>query len=105
MSASPLRVMLTSIAPRLGPKAASQSKDCLLHWLGATANVRDCKRRGRKVQQVLAGCPLMSARALCFHCGGYGVGVECAQVRAGFSHISRVGLCQVPVHTIGKSLR
>src|SRR5712692_6721863 len=72
---------------------------------GAAANVRDGKRRGGSVQQASAGCPLMTARACWFRCGEYGVGVESTQVRAGFRPISRIALCQVPIHTIGKSLR
>ena len=77
----------------------------LLHRAAAAANVRNDKGRGRSVQQALAGCPLMTARACWFRCGEYGVGVESTQIRAGFRPISRIALCQVRIHTIGKSLR
>src|SRR6266478_8074277 len=56
----------------------------LLHRAAAAANIRNGKRRGGSVQQALAGCPLMSARTCCFRCRRHGVGVECAQIRAGF---------------------
>src|SRR2546429_8626329 len=82
-----------------------RSRDCLPHRAGAAANVRNGKGCGGSVQQLSAGCPLMTARLRYFRCGDRGVGVQSPQIRAGFRPISRVGLCQVPVHTIGKSLR
>ena len=60
----------------------------LLHRAAAAANLHDGKGRGGKVQQALAGCPLMPASG---EADGITVAISCLRYNPGKSFVSPRG--------------